>query len=189
MLTSECVYDKIYIDIRGIRKGDFMLKKIMCIAAAVVISVFGFFFVRDNVGVSAEKLETDARKSQQINGDWLVSESCSDKIAAMVFYPESLDEHTFSVYVKGTGISYGYFFKAGGSIFMDDYVVEFRFNDAAAYLSMNKINISKIEVVYPDKTEIVEIDSEKPFAFALPDNAVRVDFYDTDGNIAEIKAG
>lgn len=173
-----------------IRKGVFMLKKFLCIIVVIAVGIFGFFFVRDNVGVSAENLESDARKSHHINEEWLVSESCSDKIAAMLFYPETLDEHTFSVYVKRTGLSYGYFFRAGGGIDMDDYVVEFDLNDAKAYLSMNKINISEIEVVYADKTtENIEIDSEKPFAFALPDGAVRANFYDVDGNTAEIKIG
>lgn len=166
-----------------------MLKKLLCVIAAVIVGVFGFFFIYNNVGVSAEKLEADARESQRIDEDWAVSKSVSDKIAAMVFYPESLDEHTFSVYVKDIGLSYGYFFKAGGAIFMDDYVAEFSFNNSKAYLSMNKINISKIEVVYHDKTKIVEIDSEKPFAFALPDGAIRANFYDANGNTAEIKIG
>lgn len=166
-----------------------MLKKLLCVAAAAVVAVFGFFFIRDCIGVSEENLEADARESQHINEDWLVSKSCSDKIAAMIFYPESLDEHTFSVYAKETGLSCGYFFKAGGGIFMDDIVAEFRFNETSAYMSMNKINISKIEVVYNEKTETIEIDSQKPFAFALPDGAIKANFYDSHGNEAEIKMG
>lgn len=167
-----------------------MFKKLLCVIIVITVGVFGFFFIRDNIGVSAQKLEADARKSQRINEEWLVVKSCSDKIAAMIFYPESLDEHTFSVYAKETGLSYGYFFKAGGGIFMDDHVVGFGFNGAYAYLSMNKINISKIEVVFADKTtENIEIDSEKPFAFALPDGAIKANFYDANGKTAEVKMG
>lgn len=44
-----------------IRKGVFMLKKFLCIIVVITVGIFGFFFVRDNVGVSAENLESDAR--------------------------------------------------------------------------------------------------------------------------------
>lgn len=163
-----------------------MMKKLLCVAAVIIVGVFGFFFVRDNIGVSTQKLEADARKLQQINEDWAVSKSCSDKIAAMLFYPESLDDHVFSVYAKDESLSFGYFFKAGGGIFTDDGVAEFKFNNTAAYVSMNKINISKIEVFYNDRTETIEIDSQKPFAFALPDGAIDANFYDSNGNRVKI---
>lgn len=165
------------------------MKKILCAAAITVMAVilvFGFFFVRDNIGVSAEKLEEDARESQRINEDWLVSESVSDEIAVMVFYPESLDDHVFSIYAKNDGLSYGYFFKSGGSLYTDEGVARFDFNNTAAYYSVNKIGVSRIEVVYPDKTDTIEIDSEKPFAFALPEGAADARFLDLSGNEAEI---
>lgn len=161
------------------------MKKVLCLALAVVIIVFGFFFVRDNIGVSAEKLEADARESQRINEDWLVSKSVSDEIAVMVFYPESLDDHVFSVYAKNDSLSYGYFFKAGGGLYMDETVSEFCFNDTYAYCSMNKIGISEIEVFYHERSEKIKIDSEKPFAFVLPYGAVTARFYDSSGNEAE----
>lgn len=180
------MHDNIYIDTRGIkRKGDFM-KKILCVAVALIIIVFGFFFVRDNIGVSAEKLEADARESQRINENWLVSKSVSDEIAVMVFYPESLDDHVFSVYAKSDSLSYGYFFKSGGSLYTDEGVARFDFNNTSAYYSVNKIGVSLIEVVYPDKTDTIEIDSGKPFAFALPDGAVYARFFDLSGNEAKI---
>ena len=165
------------------------MKKIFCVAAVIVMAVtavFGFFFIRDNVGVSEERLEEDARESQRINEDWLVSESVSDEIAVMVFYPESLDDHVFSVYAKNDSLSYGYFFKSGGSLYTDEGVARFDFNNTSAYYSVNKIGVSLIEVVYPDKTDTIEIDSGKPFAFALPDGAVYARFWDLSGNEAEI---
>ncbi len=162
------------------------MKKILCVAIAAVIFVFGFFFIRDNVGVSAEKLEADARKSQRINEEWLVSKSVSDEIAVMVFYPESTDDHVFSVYAKEDSLSYGYFFKSGGALYTDEGVARFDFNGTSAFYSINKIGISQIEVVYGDKTEIIEIDSEKPFAFALPDGAEDARFFDLSGNEVKI---
>ena len=162
------------------------MKKLLCVVAAVLIVVLGFFFVRDNIGVSAEKLEADARESQKINESWIASKSVSDKIAVMLFYPETLDEHTFSVYAKNSDLSYGYFFKAGGGFVMDDSVAEFSFNDTYAYCSMNKIGISEIEVFYHERSETIKIDSEKPFAFALPDGAITARFFDVNGDEAEI---
>lgn len=170
------------------RKGYFM-RKVLCVAVVVVIAVitvFGFFFVRDNIGVSAEKLEADARESQRINENWLVSKSVSDEIAVMVFYPESLDDHVFSVYAKNDSLSYGYFFKSGGSLYTDEGVAQFDFNNTSAYYSTNKIGVSQIEVIYPDKREVIEIDSGKPFAFSLPDGAITVLFSDLSGNEVKI---
>ena len=162
------------------------MKKILCVAAIAIIIVFGFFFVRDNIGVSAEKLEADARESQRIDEDWLVSKSVSDEIAVMVFYPLSLDDHVFSVYAKNDSLSYGYFFKSGGSLYTDEGVARFDFNNTSAYYSTNKIGVSSIEVIYPDKIETVKIDSEKPFAFALPEGAITARFYDLNNNEAKI---
>ncbi len=161
------------------------MKKILCIAVIGVIFVFGFFFVRDNIGVSADKLEADARESQRVDEEWLVSKSVSEEIAVMVFYPEGLDEHVFSVYAPNSGLSFGYFFKAGGKIYMDESVSAFCFNETYAYCSMNKIGISEVEVFYRERSEKIKIDSKKPFAFALPDGAVTARFYDSEGKSVE----
>lgn len=164
------------------------LPLILC--GIIILSIFlvALFWASDNIGVSADKLEADIRQSQKIADDWTVTGEVSDTMAAYVSYPEDKSDFTFSIYVKHTGLSFGYFFRAGGSIFeIEDGILALTSEslDERAFISMNKQKVIRLEIDNGIEVKAKEIDSEKPFAIVLPVNAGELRFYDVNGNIIE----
>lgn len=153
-----------------------------------LVLVSGFFFLRDNIGVSAEKLETNARASQRISEDWLSAADVSDSAAAMLFYPEDGSRCTFSIYTKRSGYYFGYFFQAGGSLFsIEDGIACFTREGLAEqlFLSMNKPRAARLEIRDGASSRTIELDSGKPFTLVLPRNAGILTFYDRNGKVVE----
>ena len=157
---------------------------------ALICFVFGIFlfigiFAANNIGVSAKNIEADIRSSQKIADDWSVEGSISDNMAAYISYPEDKSDHTFSLYVTHSDLSFGYFFRAGGSVYeIEEGVCEFNVSSCNenAYISMNRQSINKLEANYKNGLQVIDIDSDKPFAVILPANAGNVTFYDINGN-------
>lgn len=149
---------------------------------------FGFLYGNNDIGKTANSLETDIRSSQKISDDWIVDGSISDAMAAFISYPQDKTDHTFSVYVNRSGLSFGYFFRGGGDIVeVDDYIAEFvveGYNERA-FISMNTQNVIRLEIDNGNNVRVIDIDSGKPFAVVLPLNAGSICFYDVNGNIVE----
>lgn len=159
-------------------------------SGVLVLSVFlvALFWASDNIGVSADKLEADIRWSQKIADDWTVTGEVSDSMAAYISYPEDKAESTFSVYIKHSGLSFGYFFRAGGSIGeIDDGILACTPEgcNEQGFISMNKQKAAQLEIDNGIELKTVELDSESPFALVLPVNAGELRFYDVNGNIIE----
>lgn len=156
---------------------------------ALICIVFGIFlfvgnFAANNIGVRTENIEADIRSSQSINEDWIVDGNVGNTAAAFISYPKNNSDHTFSVYVKHSGVSFGYFFRAGGSVGeIDDGIACFTVSgcDERAFISMNKQKAVKLI----SAGEEFELDGEKPFAIVVPVNAGNVTFYDSYGNTVE----
>ncbi len=168
------------------------MKKYLALTVCGVI-VFSVFFIAlrfacDNIGVSANKLEEDIRSSQKIADDWTVTGEVSDTMAAYISYPEDKSDSTFSVYIKHSGLSFGYFFRVGGSIGeIDDGILALTSEslNERAFISMNAQKIARLEVDNGIEVKTINFDSEKPFAIVLPVNAGELRFYDVNGNIIE----
>ena len=160
------------------------MKKVLPKIILCIVLVCVLFTVFDNIGVSADNLEKDIRSSQSINEDWTVDGKVGNTMAAFISYPKNNSDHTFSVYVKHSGISFGYFFRAGGGVGeIDDGIACFVVSecDERAFISMNKQKAVKLTTA----GEEIELDSEKPFAIVVPVNAGDVTFYDVEGNTVE----
>lgn len=165
-----------------------MKKVLLKIFAGIILIAVMFFCLIDNVGVTASNIEKDIRSSQKIADDWVVDGSVSDTLAAFVSYPQDETDHTFSVYVNRSGLSFGYFFRGGGNtVDVEEYIAEFTVEGYSerAFVSMNSQNIERMEIDDGNGIRVVDIDSSKPFAFVLPSNAGTVCFYDVNGNTVE----
>lgn len=152
----------------------------------IIVGIFVILLIlnaNDVFGLPAGRLEQDARMSQKIDPAWEVSKAIDDKIGALLFYNEQMDNHVFSIYLNRPGFSYGYFFYSGGGIgeIMDG-VAEFTYaeNKGSALLSMNKLKISKIEFGN-EKIDPIEVDPSKPFAVIIPENCYSFTMYDRNG--------
>lgn len=162
-------------------------KLLLCVVLVCVIFLV-FLYANSNIGITANSLESDIRSSQKIADDWVVDGNVSDTMAAYISYPQDKTDHTFSVYVNRSGLSFGYFFRGGGDITqVEEYIAEFMvdgFNERA-FISMNSQKVSHLEIDDGNDVHKFEIDSNKPFAIVLPLNTGNISFYDINGNIVE----
>ena len=100
------------------------------------------------VGVNRDGLEGDARKSQKIDDSWQVSKSVTDDLGALLFYDKHLNYFTYSIYLNRKGFSFGYFFRSGGSTSgISNGIRAFNYGSSMALISMNKVNVARIECV------------------------------------------
>jgi len=140
------------------------------------------------IGVSADNIENDARKSQKINSAWDSHGTSNDEIAAFIFYNATLDDHTFSLYLNRDGFSFGYFFREGGSssIIMNGILMLDYGSNGSAIFSMNKDRVAKIEYEAGDDVIEFSVDPSRPFAVVLPKNCSSVALYNYSGNDVSI---
>lgn len=144
--------------------------------------IFIFLSYSGTFGVTAGRLEQDARKSQKIDPSWAVSKSVNNEMGAMLFYNKQADRAVLSIYLNRHGFSYGYFFRSGGSISdIMDGVAEFSYlNNGKALLSMNNAGINRIEFGN-EKVAAIKIDPSKPFSVTVPQNCGSIVMYDING--------
>lgn len=158
-------------------------EKISIMLGILVIILLAFLIVwnADILGVSAGRLEQDARETQEINSEWEAVQAVNENICALLFYNEDKSNCIFSVYLAREGMSYGYFFREGGADgFIVDGVRGMIYEDKGiALLSLNADKVSKIVV---DGAESIEVDPAKPFAVVLPVDCGEITLYDARGN-------
>jgi len=150
---------------------------------AVLLLSTCILYINNDLGIPKSKLEADARSSQRIDAEWLCESAVSDSMAAFICYPEDKTDHTFSLYVNRPGISFGYFFRAGGDLtgygkYISDYRVE-GFNQRA-FISMNEVGAVRLEIDDGNTFQTIPLEANKPFALILPINAGSVIFYNAN---------
>ena len=109
----------------------------------------------------------------------------SDTMAAYISYPQDRSDHTFSVYVNRPGLSFGYFFRGGGSLSgVERGIAEFTVDgyNERAFISMNQPKAARLEIDDGNTVQIINLNSDQPFAIVLPANAGVIHFYDGNGN-------
>lgn len=164
-----------------------ILKTVLGVVLACILFI-GFLYANNDIGITSTNLEADIRSSQKIKADWIVEGNFSDTMAAYISYPQDMSDHTFSVYINRPGLSFGYFFRGGGGLTevkkgIAEYTVEGY--KERAFISMNQQQVSQLEIDDGNTIQLINIDSEKPFAIVLPVNAGSVTFYDANGNNVE----
>ena len=162
--------------------------KIVIGIVLVCILFVGFLYANNNIGMTSTNLETDIRSSQKIKDDWTLDGSVSNTMAAYISYSQDMSDHTFSVYVNRPGLSFGYFFRGGGTLSgIQKGIVEFTVEgyNERAFISMNQQQVQQLEIDDGNTIQVVDIDSNKPFAIVLPINAGNITFYDVNRNTVE----
>ena len=99
-----------------------------------------------------------------------------------------MNGHTFSVYVHRPGLSFGYFFRGGGSLSgVDRGITEFTVEGYSerAFISMNQQQVARLEMDDGNSIQVIDIDSQKPFAIVLPINSGIITFFDANGRPVE----
>ena len=161
------------------------LKIVIGIVFVCVLFV-GFLYANNDIGMTSTNLEADIRSSQKIKDDWTLEGSVSNTMAAYISYPQDMSDHTFSVYVNRPGLSFGYFFRGGGTLSgIQRGIVEFTVEgyNERAFISMNQQQVQQLEIDDGNTIQVVDIDRNKPFAIVLPINAGNITFYDVTINV------
>lgn len=154
----------------------------------ILLLIFSFLYYTVNIGIFKSRIEKNVRIAHKIDNRWEVAKATTDTMSAMLFYDPNLKDHTFSIYVNRKGLSYGYFFRGGGSLMVDDNDIGDYYIDGyqeRAYMSINKKQIMKIEIDDGNNIELIKIDSTKPFSIVLANNHGIIKFYDIDGNTVQ----
>ena len=151
-------------------------------AAAVCFLIPGILYMNNDIGVPAAGLEDDIRSSSdKVQEDWIVEGEISDTMAAFIAYSPDKKDHMFNVYVNRPGLSFGYFFREGGSMIGIKEVTVDGYEERA-FISMNDEHIERIEIDDGNGVRVIELSENEPFAFVLPLNVGKVTFYDVSGN-------
>lgn len=166
-----------------------MKEKICIIAGMLVIILLGVLIIikLDVIGVSKNRLERDARKSQNISSEWQMVQSENEDMCVMLFYDEAKSDCRYAVYLTRDGLSYGYFFVDGGvDGFMLDGPRSMIYEDrGVALLSLNKDKVCRIKVG-SSAVEMIDVDPSKPFAVALPVGCGEITLYDAQDHIVTL---
>jgi len=171
--------------------GGVLLKKLgkyALILLAVCVMLFLGLYLDHDIGILKGKIVDDVRFSQEIPADWVTEGTASDTLAAYISYPEDRSDHAFSIYVNHPGLSFGYFFRVGGSLSeVQRSILAFTAEGypERAFVSMNGQKVERIEIDNGNGLQVIDIDSGKPFAVVLPVNAGIVMFYDAENNAVE----
>ncbi len=164
-------------------------EKIPLLLGIVLIILLAFLIVwqADVLGVSAARLEQDARENQDIESNWGVAKDVNEDMCAMIFYDEERDECAYSIYLSREGFSYGYFYRQGGfDAYMADGVKGIVFEDKGiALLSLNEDKVCRV-VVEQAGEKVIQVDPEQPFAIVLPVDCGAITMYDAQDNIVTL---
>lgn len=160
----------------------------MLVAILISIVFVGGLYLNNDIGIPRSKVKSDVLLTRKIQNDWMTEGVVSDTMAAYISYAGDKTDYTFSVYVNRPGLSFGYFFRGGGSISkVDEYIAEYTVEGCKerAFVSMNKQEVDRLEMDDGNSLQVIEIDSGKPFAIILPVNAGNIRFVDVNGNEVE----
>ena len=145
-------------------------------------------FIVNDIGVSKANIEADIQVQQYLTDDWITLGEISDEMAAYISYSPDKSDYTYSLYINPSGLSIGYFFRAGGDLMgIGKYIQGFSLKDYSeiAFISMNELDVERVEIKKDNKVEILELDSSNPFAIVLSKSAENITFFDINNNVVD----
>lgn len=156
----------------------------LCICFSLFLAASHFI----SWGVMKSNLESDTRKSQKIDESWKVVSHTTDKIAAFLFYNESLNDCRYFIYTNNDGLSFGYFLREEGNLSDLEGIQGFSYEEDEILLSMNQVNAVKVERAFENAKylpEIHEVIPGQPFAVSFPNaehnDGGTISIYDKEG--------
>lgn len=162
---------------------QYVINLVVSILALLIL--FVALYTNSLIGVPKHSIIQDTRDSQRINNDWLVTQTTTSNISALLFYDDLKAEGVFSIYVNHRGMSFGYFFRDGGDFPGNgNEILEYQIEgyDERAYVSMNKSLISKVEIDNGNLVKTIDIDNTQPFTLVLSKEKGAITFFDISGN-------
>lgn len=166
------------------------VEKIPALIGLVLIILLAFLIIWQAgiFGVSKSRLEQDAREKQDVEKGWEMAQAVNEDMCAMLFYDEERENYAYSIYLTREGLSYGYFYRQGGTdAYMEEGVKGIVFEDKGiALLSLNEDKVCKIVVDDNVKQETIQVDARQPFALVLPIECGAITMYDAQDNVVTL---
>lgn len=162
--------------------------EIIAVYLAICMMFITINFIVNDIGVSESNIQADIRVQQYIPDDWVTLGEISDTMAAYISYSPDKSDYTYSLYINPPGLSFGYFFRAGGDLMgVGKYIQGFSLKDynEIAFISMNELNVGRVEIEKNNKVEILELDSDEPFAIVLSKEAENITFFDKNNKVID----
>ena len=155
----------------------------LLIAFIVLFILFGLLKLTGVIGINKTNLEKDVIKSSPDLENLEFSKSVSGNVASLLFFNEDESKGDYRIYVKQPGLHFGYFFRAGGTINLEDNsLIEYKVNsyEEKIFISLNKGQVSKIEIIEKGESKIVDVD--RAFTYVINPNYTEIKFYEDNGN-------
>ena len=162
--------------------------KILFGICAIGMMVIIINFIVNDIGVSESNIVADIQVQQYLPDDWITLGEISDEMAAYISYSPDKSDYTYSLYINPSGLSIGYFFRAGGDLMgIGKYIQGFALKDYSeiAFISMNELDVERVEIKKDNKVEILELDSSDPFAIVLSKSAENITFFDKNNDVVD----
>ena len=162
--------------------------KILFGICAISMMLIIINFIVNDIGVSESNIVADIQVQQYLPDDWITLGEISDEMAAYISYSPDKSDYTYSLYINPSGLSIGYFFRAGGDLMgIGKYIQGFSLKDYSeiAFISMNELDVERVEIKKNNKVEILELDSSDPFAIVLSKSAENITFFDKNNNVVD----
>lgn len=162
--------------------------KILFGICAISMMLIIINFIVNDIGVSESNIVADIQVQQYLPDDWITLGEISDEMAAYISYSPDKSDYTYSLYINPSGLSIGYFFRAGGDLMgIGKYIQGFSLKDYSeiAFISMNELDVERVEIKKDNKVEILELDSSDPFAIVLSKSAENITFFDKNNNVVD----
>lgn len=145
--------------------------------------LFGLLKLIGVIGINKNNLEKDAIKSSPDLENLEFSKSVSGNVASLLFFNEAESQGDYRIYVKQSGFHFGYFFRAGGTINLENNsLIEYKISsfEEKIFISLNKGQVKKIEILEKGESKIVDVD--KAFTYVINPNYSEIKFYDNNNN-------
>lgn len=136
------------------------------IGGVILIFIIIALYFTNNIGITKKMVEKEAWYYTDIDESFNLITDESKDLKALLFFNKDEDEYKYRIYVKKPGISFGYFFRGGGTLINpDNYIEEIHidgYNDRV-FISSNKNKVEKVEIDDGNETKIIDLDINSPF--------------------------
>jgi hypothetical protein len=165
-----------------------ILKKLFAFLLAALV-VLSLLYAAGMIGVPRCRIEKKARAV--VPPAWQAARGDGENLCALLFYsPDRSDcsDYSFNIYADRPGFSWGFFSRwMGSDSSIQTGITEYCPKEwpERIFLSMNLPGACRLEIDDGEKTRIIELDSNQPFALVLPSNGGTVTIYDKNGQSLE----
>lgn len=147
-------------------------KVAIALGAVVILMLAVIIVVQAGVfGISADRVEKNARKAHDIDDNWQVAQSEGDDICALLFYDDDKDEYLYSAFFTGADMTAGFFEGESGTEYpyMEEKAQAFVYEDKGiALVSLNHDKVAKIVTTNASGSREIKVSASKPFVEVLP---------------------